>query len=183
MNNPSIGIHISVLYHRSYYHYNHNHNYHCLFFPAYIMSTNNKDIFTLFDKKAQGSIDSSMVGDYLRAIGYNPTNKQVQDLIDSQDNSASNGTFTLDQLEQLISDNQQLLDSTTQSKVEDFIKAFQVFDKDNTGKVTVGDLKYMLTGLGEKLSDDEVEELLKGIDVDSDGGIDYRKFIEDILRQ
>lgn len=150
------------------------------------MSTNNKDIFTLFDKKAQGAIDSSMVGDYLRAIGYNPTNKQVQDLIESHNNSSSvgnDGTFTLDQLEQLIADNQQLLDSTTQGKVEDFIKAFQVFDKDNTGKVTVGDLKYMLTGLGEKLTDDEVEELLKGIEVDSDGGIDYRKFIEDILRQ
>ena len=147
------------------------------------MSSNNKDIFTLFDKKAQGSIDRSMVGDYLRAVGYNPTNKQVHDLIESQSNRGNNDTFTLEQLEQLISDNQQLLDSTTQGKLEDFIKAFQVFDKDNTGKVTVGDLKYMLTGLGEKLSDDEVEELLKGIEVDSDGGIDYRKFIEDILRQ
>ncbi|CAL9738441.1 myosin light chain 1 [Monosporozyma servazzii] len=143
-------------------------------------STNNKDIFTLFDKKAQGSISRDLVGDYLRAIGYNPTNKQVQELVESQGNGEQ---FTLEQLEQLIADNQKLLDATTQGKLEDFVKAFQVFDKENTGKVTVGDLKYMLTGLGEKLSDDEVEELLKGIEVDSEGGIDYRKFIEDILRQ
>ncbi|CAL9732953.1 myosin light chain 1 [Monosporozyma unispora] len=143
-------------------------------------SSNNKDIFTLFDKKAQGSIGRDLVGDYLRAIGYNPTNKQVQDLVESQGNGEQ---FTLEQLEKLITDNQQLLDATTQGRLEDFVKAFQVFDKENTGKVTVGDLKYMLTGLGEKLSDDEVEELLKGVEVDSEGGIDYRKFIEDILRQ
>lgn len=143
-------------------------------------STNNKDIFTLFDKKAQGSIGRDLVGDYLRAIGYNPTNKQVHELVESQGNGEQ---FTLEQLEQLIADNQKLLDTTTQGKLEDFVKAFQVFDKENTGKVTVGDLKYMLTGLGEKLSDDEVEELLKGIEVDSEGGIEYRKFIEDILRQ
>lgn len=139
---------------------------------------NNTDIFTLFDKKGQGHIDSALVGDYLRAIGYNPTNQQVTDL--TRDGSA---TYSLEQMNQLVHDNQQLLDATTQGKLEDFIKAFQVFDKENTGKVTVGDLRYMLTGLGEKLDDSEVDELLKGVEVDSDGGIEYRKFIEDILRQ
>lgn len=139
---------------------------------------NNNDIFTLFDKKGQGHIESSLVGDYLRAIGYNPTNQQVKDLIKD-----GNENYNLDQLNQLIDNNQSLLDSTTQGKLEDFIKAFQVFDKENTGKVTVGDLRYMLTGLGEKLDDSEVDELLKGVEVDSNGGIEYKKFIEDILRQ
>ena len=41
----------------------------------------------------------------------------------------------------------------------------------------------MLTGLGEKLTDAEVDELLKGVEVDNDGEIDYKKFIEDVLRQ
>lgn len=41
----------------------------------------------------------------------------------------------------------------------------------------------MLTGLGEKLTDAEVDELLKGVEVDSNGEIDYKKFIEDVLRQ
>ncbi|KAL3230095.1 Cell division control protein 4 [Nakaseomyces bracarensis] len=138
----------------------------------------NKDIFTLFDKKGQGSIPKDVVGDYLRAIGYNPTNKQVADIL-----SGSGETLTLDEVEKLVSSHQDLLDATTKGKVEDFVKAFQVFDKDNTGKVSVGDLRYMLTGLGEKLTDEEVDELLKGVEVDSEGMIDYKKFIEDVLRQ
>lgn len=140
----------------------------------------NKDIFTLFDKKGQGSISKQLFGDYLRAIGYNPTN-QLTDQILSQGNAPDQ--LTLDEISGMIKQNEAELNATTTGKVEDFIKAFQVFDKENTGKVSVGDIRYMLTSLGERLSDEEVDELLKGVEVDSDGGVDYRKFIEDILRQ
>lgn len=140
----------------------------------------NKDIFTLFDKKGQGSISKQLFGDYLRAIGYNPTN-QLTDQILSQGNAPDQ--LTLDEISGMIKQNEAELNATTNGKVEDFIKAFQVFDKENTGKVSVGDIRYMLTSLGERLSDEEVDELLKGVEVDSDGGVDYRKFIEDILRQ
>ena len=48
---------------------------------------------------------------------------------------------------------------------EEFIRGFQVFDKDGTGHIGVGELRYVLTSLGEKLSDEEVDELLKGVTV------------------
>ena len=38
-----------------------------------------------------------------------------------------------------------------------------MFDKDGSGYIGVGELRYVLTSLGEKLSDDEVDELLKGV--------------------
>lgn len=138
----------------------------------------NKDIFTLFDKQAKGAIPKQQLGDYLRAIGYNPTNQLVEEV-----SGEAADELTLDDITGLISKNKDALQATTQGKVEDFIKAFQVFDKENTGKVTVGDIRYMLTGLGERLSDDEVDELLKGVEVDTNGGVDYKKFIEDVLRQ
>lgn len=140
----------------------------------------NKDIFTLFDKKGQGSISKQLFGDYLRAIGYNPTNQLTEQIL-SQSNASDQ--LTLDAISGMIKENEAELNATTTAKVEDFIKAFQVFDKENTGKVSIGDIRYMLTSLGERLSDEEVDELLKGVEVDSDGGVDYRKFIEDILRQ
>lgn len=140
----------------------------------------NKDIFTLFDKRGQGVISRQLFGDYLRAIGYNPTNQQTESIL-SRSNASEN--LSLDAINEIIQQNEQELNATTTGKVDDFIKAFQVFDKENTGKVSVGDIKYMLTSLGEKLSDDEVDELLKGVEIDSNGGVDYRKFIEDILRQ
>lgn len=49
---------------------------------------------------------------------------------------------------------------------EDFIRGFQVFDKEGNGTIGQGELKYVLTSLGEKLSDDEVDELLKGVKIE-----------------
>lgn len=48
---------------------------------------------------------------------------------------------------------------------EEFIRGFQVFDKEGNGYIGVGELRYVLTSLGEKLSDEEVDELLKGVQV------------------
>lgn len=41
-----------------------------------------------------------------------------------------------------------------------------------TGFIGVGQLRYILTNLGEKMSDDEVDELLKAVDTTS-GEINY----------
>lgn len=139
-----------------------------------------KDIFTLFDKKGQGHISNQLFGDYLRAIGYNPTNDLILQILKNDNNP---DTLTFDEINKIINKNESDLIQTTHAKPDDFIKAFQVFDKENTGKVSVGDIRYMLTGLGEKLTDEEVDELLKGVQVDDDGMVNYKKFIEDIIRQ
>ncbi|CAJ0627717.1 5473_t:CDS:2 [Entrophospora sp. SA101] len=44
---------------------------------------------------------------------------------------------------------------------EEFIEGFQVFDKDRTGYISAGELRYVLSNLGEKLSNEEVDELMK----------------------
>jgi calmodulin len=48
-------------------------------------------------------------------------------------------------------------------RAEEFIKGFQVFDKTGKGLIGAGELRYVLTQLGEKMSDAEVDELLKGV--------------------
>jgi Ca2+-binding EF-hand superfamily protein len=40
-----------------------------------------------------------------------------------------------------------------------------VFDKAGNGFIGAGELRYVLTQLGEKMSDEEVDELLKGFPV------------------
>lgn len=56
--------------------------------------------------------------------------------------------------------------------LEEYCRGFQVFDKDMTGYIGVGQLKYILTNLGEKMSEDEVDELLKTVDTSS-GQVNY----------
>ena len=55
---------------------------------------------------------------------------------------------------------------------EEYCRGFQVFDKEMTGFIGVGQLKYILTNLGEKMSTDEVDELLKTVDTSS-GQVNY----------
>jgi Ca2+-binding EF-hand superfamily protein len=49
--------------------------------------------------------------------------------------------------------------------LDEFVKGFQVFDKEGRGKIGAGELRYVLTQLGEKMTDEEVDELLKGFPV------------------
>jgi Ca2+-binding EF-hand superfamily protein len=65
---------------------------------------------------------------------------------------------------------------------EEYCRGFQVFDKDMTGFIGVGQLRYILTNLGEKMSDEEVDELLKGVNVDtSSGEVNYIELVRTIL--
>lgn len=58
--------------------------------------------------------------------------------------------------------------------IEEYIRGFQVFDKDRSGFVGKGQIKYILTNLGEKMSEEEVDELFKSTIDTNNNEIDYR---------
>ena len=60
--------------------------------------------------------------------------------------------------------------------------AFNYFDKDGSGKISPGELRLVMKGLGENLTDDAFEMLLEEADTDGDGEINYHEFISLILR-
>lgn len=51
----------------------------------------------------------------------------------------------------------------------DIREVFKVFDKENKGYIMVLELCYIMMNLGEKLFDDEVDEMLMEVDWDGDG--------------
>jgi hypothetical protein len=53
----------------------------------------------------------------------------------------------------------------TTTTTEEFTRGFQVFDKEGNGYIGAGELRYVLTQLGEKMTDEEVDELLKGVPI------------------
>lgn len=60
---------------------------------------------------------------------------------------------------------------------EEILKAFKLFDDDNTGKVSLKNLKRVARELGETMTDEELQEMIDEADRDGDGEISEEEFI------
>ncbi|CAB4492314.1 uncharacterized protein OCT59_010897 [Rhizophagus irregularis] len=129
--------------------------------------------FKLFDKEGNDTIPGEALGDLLRALNQNPTNAEVAELAKGAGPKISFDKF----LEILLRPD----GFAPAASYEEIFEGFQVFDKDRTGYISVGEVKYVLTSLGEKLSEAEVDDLIKIVDVDKNGNIKYEDFIKKIL--
>ncbi len=59
---------------------------------------------------------------------------------------------------------------------EELVKAFNVFDSDGNGYIDAKELRLAMTRLGEKLTEAEVDDMIKDADKNGDGKVDYKEF-------
>jgi len=53
--------------------------------------------------------------------------------------------------------------------------AFEVFDKDGSGTISSDELRQVMKSLGEDLTDEEIEEMIREADKDNNGSIDCKQ--------
>lgn len=121
------------------------------------------------------------LGELLRSLGQNPTQAEVAEV-----EKTVGATFNYDEFLTVLNRPDGWKPAGTAGKflrflsflpaslynyadegIDEFIKGFQVFDKAGNGFIGAGELRYVLTQLGEKMTDEEVDELLKGFPVQS----------------
>lgn len=61
---------------------------------------------------------------------------------------------------------------------EEILKAFRLFDDDDTGKITFRNLKRVAKELGENMTDEELQEMIDEADRDGDGEINEDEFLK-----
>ncbi|XP_951999.1 calmodulin, putative [Theileria annulata] len=131
-----------------------------------------KEAFSLFDKDGDGSITTKELGTIMRSLGQNPTEAELQDMINEID---TNSSGAIDFPEFLILMARKMKECDTE---EELIQAFKVFDRDGNGFISAQELRHVMTNLGERLTDEEVDEMLREADVDGDGKINYEEFVK-----
>lgn len=52
-------------------------------------------------------------------------------------------------------------------------ESFKVFDKNGDGYINASELRHVMTSLGEKLTEEEVIEMIREADIDGDGKVNY----------
>nr|XP_049593525.1 uncharacterized calcium-binding protein R08D7.5 isoform X2 [Syngnathus scovelli] len=60
---------------------------------------------------------------------------------------------------------------------EEILKAFRLFDDDETGKISFKNLKRVAKELGENLTDEELQEMIEEADRDGDGEVNQQEFL------
>jgi len=131
-----------------------------------------KEAFSLFDKDGDGTITTKELGTVMRSLGQNPTEAELQDMIQEVD---ANGNGQIDFPEFLTMMSRKMHENDTE---EEIVEAFKVFDKDGNGYISAAELRHVMTNLGEKLTDEECDEMIREADIDGDGQINYGEFVK-----
>jgi|EP00908_Phaeocystis_cordata_P022063 calmodulin len=112
-------------------------------------------------------------GQVLRLLGSNPSKGEMDELLKSIDKN-QDGVVDLNEFARVWwKREQQNIEADFEFELE---LAFQLFDTDDSGFITRDELREKLTTLGEKLTEQEVDELLAEADSDNNGSISLEEF-------
>ena len=111
----------------------------------------------------------------MKNLGQTPSEAELQDMINEVDIDG-NGTIDFKEFLGLMA--RKMRDNDSE---EELIEAFKVFDRDGNGLISNVELQHVMTSLGENVTMDEVDEMIKEADLDGDGYINYEEFVKMIM--
>ncbi|KRX72495.1 Nucleolar MIF4G domain-containing protein 1 [Trichinella sp. T6] len=124
-----------------------------------------KEAFNMIDQNRNGFIDKADLLDMYASLGKDVGDEFIDEMINEAP-GAINFTMFLTMFGEKM----------TGTDPEDVIRnAFQCFDEEGTGSISEHDLRTLLTTMGDRYTDDQVEELFKDAPI-KDGMFNYVEF-------
>uniref|UniRef100_A0A3Q1CZW6 EF-hand domain-containing protein n=1 Tax=Amphiprion ocellaris TaxID=80972 RepID=A0A3Q1CZW6_AMPOC len=112
-----------------------------------------REAFELFDTDGSGHIDVKELKVAMRALGFEPKKEEIKKMISEAEKDSK----------------------------EEILKAFCLFDDDETGRISFKNLKRVAKELGENLTDEELQvrhvEMIDEADRDGDGEVNQQEFL------
>jgi len=139
-----------------------------------------REVFDLFDfwDGRDGMVDAIKVGDLLRCVGMNPTIEVTVRHGASVKTGEKQYKF-----EEFLPVFQAITKEKDTGTFADFMEAFKTFDREGQGFITSAELRHVLVSYGERLSDNDVDMIIKYTDLHEnlDGNVKYEDFIKKVL--
>ncbi|KAI6657953.1 myosin regulatory light chain [Oopsacas minuta] len=125
-----------------------------------------KEAFNVIDQNRDGFIDAEDLREMLASLGKEASDKYIEDML-----SEAHGPLNFTMFLTLFGEK---LNGTDP---EDVIRnAFGCFDEDAIGKIHEERLRELMTTMGDRFTDEEVDEMYRGAPIDSNGMFDYNAF-------
>ncbi|XP_041427125.1 calcium-binding protein 2-like [Xenopus laevis] len=137
-----------------------------------------KEAFQEFDRDKDGFIGHKELGDCMRTMGYMPTEMELIEL--SQ--KITGGKVDFDDFVELMGP-KLLAETADMIGVKELRDAFREFDSNGDGRISTLELREAMRKLlGQQLGPCDVEEILKDVDVNGDGLVDFEEFVHMMSR-
>nr|CAN68147.1 hypothetical protein VITISV_035664 [Vitis vinifera] len=159
-----------------------------------------KEAFDLFDIDESGTIDAKELSLAMRALGFEMTDAvmsislstifwkslisvyvgmgglQIEQMIKDVDKDGS-GAIDFDEFVYMMTTKIGERDTK-----EELMKAFHIIDLDKNGKISATDIQRVAKELGESFTANEIEEMIREADQDSDGEVNLEEFMKMMKR-
>lgn len=107
----------------------------------------------------------------MRALGFEPRREEIKNILSTHVKDDSE-FITLEQFVSIMSE--KIADKGAK---EEIMKAFRLFDNDQTGKISFKNLQRVAQELGENLTEEELKEMIQEADQDNDGEVNQDEFL------
>ncbi|XP_050691227.1 neo-calmodulin-like [Eriocheir sinensis] len=136
-----------------------------------------REAFRLFDKDEDGTITKQELGQFMRNLGQFATEEELQVMLDEIDIDGD-GTFSFNEFVEIVCNMGGGGERPSEDEEKELRDAFKIFDKHERGYICASDLRAVLQCLGEDLSEEEIEDMIREVDIDGDGRIDFEEFVK-----
>ena len=131
-----------------------------------------REVFKMFDKDGNLTIEITELEDIYQTLGRNFTEKELMEMVKSVDLN-KDGYITF---HEFINMYKKVVHFKIQE--EKLMEAFKICDINGDNYVTFDELKQIMMEVGENLNDKQLKDMVKEADKDGDNRINFKEFIK-----
>ena len=126
-----------------------------------------KQTFDMFDTDQSGRISTAELGKVMEQLGQHPTETDLQAMVSEVDTDGD-GEINFEEF--------LLMMAKKENDNDEIRAAFEIFDKNHDGFISPTELRTVMESLGEVLSEEDIDVMMKGADQNGDGQVSFEEF-------